>query len=329
MRTTTRYQLLQIKNHQVFLHYLATMPPPQGSWNPIEGPGDYDTTTTVHDDTYPAIDSAKVNLAGKAALICGGSKGIGKATVLSFAKAGASHLAVGARSDMAALEKEIHDAATSAGKPAPHVLLLRMDTTSKESVADARKKVEEEFGRLDVLVNNAGILPEMKLLADTDPDTWWRTFDVNVKGPYLTCHAFIPLLLSSKDGLKTIVNVSSVGAHVVMPNLSAYQTSKLALVRVSEFIAKEYAEQGIICVSIHPGNIVTDILGPDGPSEDLKHIFTESPELPADTIVWIAAGQRNWLNGRYVNVTWDCPQLEAKKEDIVARDLLKPKFVYN
>jgi NAD(P)-dependent dehydrogenase (short-subunit alcohol dehydrogenase family) len=169
----------------------------------------------------------------------------------------------------------------------------------------------------------------MKLLADSDVDAWWRTFEVNVKGPYLTCRAFLPLLLANQDGLKTIVNVSSVGAHVVVPTLSAYQTSKLALVRMSEFIAKENAEQGIICVSIHPGNIITDILGPDGPTEEMKHIFTETVQLPADTIVWMVAGERkDWLNGRYVNVTWNMPELEAQKERIVEKDLLKPKLVY-
>jgi NAD(P)-dependent dehydrogenase (short-subunit alcohol dehydrogenase family) len=305
------------------------MPPPKEAWNPIQGPGDYDTTATVHDDTYPAIDSAKANLEGKAALVCGGSKGIGKAIVLAFAKAGVSHLAVGARSSMSTIEREIQDAAASAGKSAPKVVLLQMDTTSEESVDAAKKRAEREIGRLDVLINNAGIFPEVKLLADSNVDTWWRTFDVNVKGPYLTCRAFLPLLLASEGGLKTIVNVSSVGAHVVVPNLSAYQTSKLAVVRMSEFIAKEYADQGIICVSIHPGNIITDILGPDGPPEELKHIFTETPKLPADTIVWMAAGERKeWLNGRYVNVTWDMSELEAMKNDIVEKDLLKPKFVY-
>jgi NAD(P)-dependent dehydrogenase (short-subunit alcohol dehydrogenase family) len=305
------------------------MPPPKGAWNPIQGPGDYDTTATVHDDTYPAIDSAKADLSNKAALVCGGSRGIGKAIVLAFVKAGVSYLAVGARSEMPTIQKEIQDAAISAGKPAPKVLLLQMDTTSEESVVAAKKRVEQEIGRLDVLVNNAGILPEKKLLADSNVDVWWRTFEVNVKGPYLTCHTFLPLLLASEGGLKTIVNVSSVGAHVVMPTLSAYQTSKLALVRMSEFIAKEYAEQGIICVSIHPGNIVTDILGLEGVPDELKHIFAETPELPADTIVWMAAGERKeWLNSRYINVTWDMPELEAGKDNIIKKDLLKPKFIY-
>jgi NAD(P)-dependent dehydrogenase (short-subunit alcohol dehydrogenase family) len=203
-----------------------------------------------------------------------------------------------------------------------------MDTTSKESVLEAAKTVEKEFGRLDVLVNNAGILPEMKKLADSDPDVWWQTMNVNVRGPYLTSWAFLPLLLKTSDGMKAICNVASVGALVVMPSVSAYQTSKLAVVRMTEFVAKEYAEEGICCFSIHPGNVVTDILGPDGPGDALKHIFTETVDLPADTIVYLTKERREWLNGRYINVTWDMPELESKIEEIVEKNLLKVKFVY-
>lgn len=137
-----------------------------------------------------------------------------------MAAPGASHLVVPARSFPETLEKEIHDAAASAGKLAPKIHVVKVEVTSLESVSAARDTVKKEIGRLDVLVNNAGILPEMAPLADTDPEVWWQTFDVNVKGPYLTCHAFIPLLLKCPDGLKTIINVASVGAHVVTPNLS-------------------------------------------------------------------------------------------------------------
>ena len=74
------------------------MPPPRGTWNPLEGPGDYTTTKQVHSDTYPAIDPTKANLGGKAVFISGASKGFGKAIALSLAKAGASYIAIGARS---------------------------------------------------------------------------------------------------------------------------------------------------------------------------------------------------------------------------------------
>jgi NAD(P)-dependent dehydrogenase (short-subunit alcohol dehydrogenase family) len=307
------------------------MPPPKGSFNPIEAPGDYDCTNTVHNDTYPAIDPTKANLSRKAALIVGGSKGIGKGIAISFAKAGVSHLAVTGRSFPDGLEKVFTDAAEAVGRQAPKVHLIKMEVTKLESVRAAREVVEKEIGRLDVLVNNAGILPEMKPLADTDPELWWSTFDVNLKGVYYACHTFIPLLLKSSEGLKTIVNVASVGAIVVTPGGNSYQLSKAAVLRLSEFIAKEYAEQGLICTAIHPGNVLTDILGPDGPRPEIAHVFTETVELAGNSIVWMTGGggeRKPWISGRYLTVCWDLPELEAIKDKIVKEDLLKPKLVY-
>ena len=303
------------------------MPPPRGSYNPIEAPGDYDCTSEVHNDTYPAIDSSKANLAGKAVMVAGGSKGIGKGMVKSFARAGASDIVVTARSFPEGLEHEILDAATAVGKPAPKVHFVKMEVSSLESVEAARAAVEKDVGRLDVLVNNAGILPQMAKLADGDPEAWWRTFDINVKGPYYTCRTFIPLLLKSSGGLKTIINVASVGGIVVSPTLSDYQSSKATVIRMSEFIAKEYADEGLICIPIHPGNIVTDIIGPDGPPKEIAHVFTETVELAGDTVVWLS-NRREWLNGRYVTVCWDMPELESWQERIVEKDLLKPKLVF-
>ena len=95
---------------------------------------------------------------------------------------------------------------------------------------------------------------------------------INLRGPYLLSRAFVPLLL--KSPLKTLINVCSVGAHLISPGISSYQTSKLAQLRLTEFLAAEYADEGLIAFAIHPGNILTDILGPDGPSEGLKHVFT-------------------------------------------------------
>ena len=307
------------------------MPPPKGSYNPIEAPGDYDCTETVHNDTYPAIDSSKADLSGKAVMVVGGSKGIGKGMAKSFARAGASDIVITARSFPDVLEKEVLDAAAAAGKSAPKIHLVKMEISSLESVEAARVAVEKDVGRLDILVNNAGILPQMAKLADGDPEAWWRTYEINVKGPYYTCRTFIPLLLKNPEGLKTIINVASVGGIVVSPTLSDYQGSKAAVIRMSEFIAKEYADAGIICIPIHPGNIVTDIIGPDGPPKEIAHVFTETVELAGDTVVWLSGGsgeRKQWLNGRYVTVCWDMPELESMKDKIVQKDLLKPKLVY-
>ena len=119
---------------------------------------------------------------------------------------------------------------------------------------------------------------------------------------------------------------SSVGAHLIVPSLSAYQPSKLAVLRFTQFIDAEYGSQGVTAVTIHPGNILTEMATSGDIPEELQFVFTETVELPADTIVWLTAEKREWLGGRYVNVTWDMPQLEEKREAIVEGDRLKVKL---
>ena len=134
--------------------------------------------------------------------------------------------------------------------------------------------------------------------------------------------ACIPLLLKGQS--KVLVNVSSVGALVTTPALSAYQTSKTAVIRLTDFIAAEYAEQGLTAFSIHPGNILTDIVGGGHGMEDkLKAVFTETPQLCADTLVYLTKERRQWLSGRYVNCFWDMPELTSAEKRIVDGDLLK------
>ena len=303
------------------------MPPPRGTWNPIEGPGDYTTTKEVHSDTYPAIDPTRADLSGKAVFVTGASKGLGRAISLSFAKAGASYIAIGARSALEKVETEMKTVATDAGRREPHVLRLDLDVTDSQSVGNSAKKIEQAFGKLDVLINNAGLIGDREPITDSDPDSWWQVFNVNVRGPYLINRACLPLLLKGK--LKTAVTISSVGAHVVGPGLSNYQTSKLAALRLTEFVAKEHAEQGVVAFSVHPGNMLTDMLGGgEGMDPKLKAVFTESPELCADSLVYLTRERRDWLSGRYINITWDLPELtsSAMREKILNEDLLKVKL---
>ena len=226
-------------------------------------------TSTVHNDTYPAIDPLKANFSGKAVFITGGSKGLGRAMVLSFAKAGASYIAAGARSDMLQLAQDVAAAAASAHRSPPQFLPLKVDVTNQKSVDDAAAAVMKDFGRCDVVVNNAGVASNYGAVADTDPEEWWQIMNVNVRGAYLVSRAFLPLLL--KGGNKSLIHITSVAAHLTNLTMSAYQTSKLALLRLSQLISAECAEQGVVSFCIHPGNCPTDIVGgPESLADDLK-----------------------------------------------------------
>lgn len=113
-----------------------------------------------------------------------------------------------------------------------------------------------------------------------------------------------------------------------MPGTSAYQPSKLALLRFAEFVNVEYGEQGILAFCVHPGNIAgTEIAGPEGIPESLMKYFTETVELAGDSIVFLSQEKRDWLAGRYVSCSWDMPELMAKKDEIVKGDKLKAKMV--
>lgn len=171
---------------------------------------------------------------------------------------------------MTSLAEEIKTKATGAQRNPPKVLPIKLDVTSRQSVDDAASAVEKEFGKIDILINCAGVLSAMARVADSDPEDWWQTWTVNLRGTYLVTRAFLPLVL--KGGDKQIVNVCSVGAHLVLPGLSAYQPSKLAQLRFTEFVCAEYGEQGVVAFCIHPGNIPTDIIGNlDDVPDEVKH----------------------------------------------------------
>ncbi|KFY88099.1 hypothetical protein V500_06561 [Pseudogymnoascus sp. VKM F-4518 (FW-2643)] len=266
-------------------------------------------TAIRHSDTYATVDSSKLNLGGKYILITGASKGIGFATALSFAKAGCAGLALGARSDLSSLSKEIRDAASAAGHATPQILSLELDVTSEASVAAAAVAIAQSFPRLDILINNAGYLEKRAKIAESDAGEW----------------VFLPLLLRNKDSARIIVNISSLGAHLLSPGASAYMSSKLAGLRFTEFIDAEYRAEGILAFAVHPGGVLTD-MGRKLPIER-QGFLTETPELVADTIVFLTEQRREWLAGRYVAVTWDMEEFLSKKDEIVKMDKLKVRMI--
>ncbi|KAH7410903.1 putative short-chain type dehydrogenase [Cadophora sp. MPI-SDFR-AT-0126] len=304
------------------------MPPPRGTPNPLEGPGDYDVTSKVHSDTYPEISPLSSPATRKSVFIAGASRGIGLAMAVSFARSGASQIAIGARSSLTTQKETILAAARKAGREEPIVLIVKLNVNDQKSTEEAAQLIGKEFGKLDIVIINAGILGAPSVIGDSDPDDWWKTMTTNLKGPYLVSRAFLPLLL--KGGDKTIVTTGSVGAHLVGPGMSSYQTSKLAVMRLMQFISEEYKEKGVVAFCIHPGNIMTDILSefPGGLPEILKPVVIDTVELPADTVTFLTREPKEWLGGRYINCFWDMPQLVAMKDDIVKGDKFKVRLVY-
>ncbi|RAO69948.1 uncharacterized protein BHQ10_005960 [Talaromyces amestolkiae] len=280
-------------------------------------------TSKTYNDTYPTITAANCKQRGRAVFISGASKGIGRSITIAFAQAGASGIAIGARTPLDEVEKDLIAAAQAAGHPAPQVLKLELDVSDEASVEDAANKTKEVFGGLDILVNNAGRLEESARIADSDPKSWWNTWEVNFKGTYLMTRAFVPLLL--EGGEKTIVNMTSITAFIQRPGGSAYQTGKLALLRLTEFTATEYEDEGLVAWAIHPGCIATELTSILPPFA--KEKLVDEPALVADTIVWLTQEKQAWLNGRYISANWDMEELLSRKQEIVDGGKLKVQLV--
>lgn len=147
----------------------------------------------------------------------GASKGIGKRTAIAFAEAGASQIAIGARSALDQVEQAVLEGAKLGGHPPPRVLKIRLDVMDLANVEAAAEATLQEFGGLDILINNAGYLEEFRPLAESDPKEWWRTWEMNVRGVYFCLRAFLPIL--KRGGEKTIINIGSIGAHHFMPGV--------------------------------------------------------------------------------------------------------------
>lgn len=207
------------------------------------------THTHRIDPTKGLKDAAK----GKVVLITGASRGLGPHMCVAYAQAGAEVVAMGARTVKGL--KETADKVRAAN-PDTTIIELELDVSNLESCNKAIEKVVEQAGRIDVLVNNAGISELWVDLIESDPLEWWQTHEVNQKGTWFMTRLTLPHLLknpASKTGKKgTIVNVASLAGIAVVPTASSYGISKTAMIRLTEFVDAELGDQGIVCIAIHP-----------------------------------------------------------------------------
>jgi NAD(P)-dependent dehydrogenase (short-subunit alcohol dehydrogenase family) len=243
----------------------------------------------------------------KIALVTGANKGIGLATARRLARE-CGHVIVGARNTEAGQQ-----AADRLSREGFSVSSLTMDVTNPASVRAAAADVSERFGHLDVLVNNAGILPEA---TNVDPKEaldlamFEQTYATNVLGPVAVIEAFLPLIRKSSAG--RIVNVSSAMgslAHQTDPNspwysmvVPAYQSSKAALNAITIVLAKALADTPIKVNSVCPGFVQTDLTPAN------KEQAPTTPAEAAEVVVEAAALSSDGATGTFVDangtVSW-------------------------
>ncbi|MBO4226567.1 SDR family NAD(P)-dependent oxidoreductase [Bradyrhizobium neotropicale] len=183
----------------------------------------------------------------KVALVTGAARGIGLATARRF-------LAEGWRVALLDIERELLNEAVASLKQAENTLALPCDVSDAVAVAAAVATVEKRFGRLDALVNNAGVAVFAPLLETSDAD-WSRILAVNLTGPFLCAKAAAPLMREHGGG--AIVNITSISAVRASTLRSAYGTSKAGLAHLTKQLAVELASLGIRVNAVAPGPVDT------------------------------------------------------------------------
>lgn len=280
-----------------------------------------------HHDVYSAIDPAtglKGSASGKVVFLSGASQGIGQATAVAFARAGAAAVYITARSEKALQETQ---AKVLEANPATQCAYSICDVTDLAQVKAAIDDCVAKFGGIDVADANAGYLGKWVAIADSDPESWWRSWEINIKGSYYLIREAVPHLIASAKKHAAngqsgghLILISSVGAQLLTPGASDYQVSKHAINRLVEFVNVDHGAEGVKCFAVHPGGVAT-ALANNMPDDMLQHLI-DTPQLAAGFITWLASGKGDWAAGRYLSSTWDVTELGQLKDSIISNDLM-------
>ena len=237
------------------------------------------------------------------ALVTGASMGIGRATALEFARRGADMVICDVDEDAGVgVAEEIRDLGVTC-------TFVRADVSSTDDIDHLFEVIDDEYGRLDVACNNAGIEGEQAPVGECSLDNWHQTIGVNLDGVFYCLRREIERMLSQGGG--AIANVSSVAGVSGFPNLPAYVASKHGVVGLTKAAALDYAEDNIRINAVCPGVIDTPMVerttGND-PDVEQQYIAMEpvgrmgTPQEIADSIVWICSDKASFVTGETLAV---------------------------
>ena len=243
-----------------------------------------------------------IDLEGKKTVITGGSRGIGRATALLFAKAG-SDVAL----NYLTREKEADDVKAKIQKIGRECLVFQADISVKDEIEKMVRGVIAKWGQIDVLVNNAGIWTYGEMGAITE-EIWAETMKINLDGVFYACNAVTPFMKEKKRGW--IINVSSTAAVRGEAFHSHYAASKGAVVSMTKSLAVELAAYGIRVNCVAPGWVDTDMCSDVFSDSDFRKKVQESiplkripsPEDIAGPIVFLASDMARHITGEVLNV---------------------------
>jgi NAD(P)-dependent dehydrogenase (short-subunit alcohol dehydrogenase family) len=252
----------------------------------------------------------KVDLKDQVAIVTGAGRGFGRSIAERIASEGAKVVVTSRSLDQ--LEETVKHIRLQKGE----AIAVAGDVTNRDDVEKVAGAALERFGKISILISNAGVPGPFGPIWDVDPDTWWDDFTIHVRGMLLYSKAVLPSMIEHKEGC--IITVSALAATVIAPNMSAYAVAKSAQVRITEHLAAELKNYGIYAFAIEPGTVVTDmakrtIANPDakrwvpGMVERLGKLRDETdPGVGlakcAELCIKLASGKYNALSGKYIDV---------------------------
>jgi len=238
-------------------------------------------------------------LAGKVALVTGASSGIGRQTALRFAEEGVNVALIARRKNL------VDEIATRIKEAGCEALSMAADITNPEDVSRCMAETVKTFGKLDILVNAAGIL-EAGTIENTTLEKWDKTMNLNLRGVFNLMLQAVPHLIETKGN---IVNVSSVNGQRSFPGVLAYNVSKAGVDQLTRCAALELASKGVRVNAICPGVTRTNLHKEGGMDEKTYAAFLEhsksthplgrvgEPEEAADLIAFLASERAGWITG--------------------------------
>lgn len=233
-----------------------------------------------------------MTLENKTAIITGASRGIGSATARLFAGRGANVVLLARSADQInAISNEI----TSEGGKA---LALATDVADWEALSQSVEEANAQFGSVDILINNAGVIDPIARIADSDPAAWQQVVAINLMGVYHGLRAVLPIM--QKQGSGTIINISSGAATNALEGWSHYCATKAAVLSLTKCADKEYRDAGIRAMGLSPGTVATEMqvqikasgINPVSQMEFSDHI---PPEWVAQSLAYLCGpGGDTW-----------------------------------
>jgi len=245
-----------------------------------------------------------IDLSGKSIIVTGAAKGIGEATAVTLAEAGAKVAVVDID------ETGIKGTAEEINKKGGIAWAIRTDVTDIDQINRMVEKVIQKFGAVDVLVNSAAIIIPRVPFYEIDLNDWDKIYKVDVKGVFLCCRAVAPHMMERKKG--KIINIGSVAGKIPRLNMAAYCSAKAAVIHFSKVLALELAPYNINVIAHCPGTTGTDMVLDTltgGDPEKLQQWLDgiplgrlAKPEDQANLIAFLASDLANHITGQAINV---------------------------